>query len=208
MHKRYLRSYLGKVRLIPRFGFLAVATVFLIIGVFAYRQNNVRMLELREAVFQADEEGGDVESALQELRRHVYSHMNTDLAAGENAIRPPIQLKYTYERLVAKEQAAKAQGGNQDLYTEAQNYCERTQPAAFYGRDRLPCIRDYLDRNGVETANTDDVQIPSELYKFDFASPAWTFDLAGWSFIISALAFGLFILRLLAEQIIRRQLDT
>jgi hypothetical protein len=44
------------------------------------------MIELREQVFEADKEDGDVEGALRELREHVHSHMNTDLASGENAV--------------------------------------------------------------------------------------------------------------------------
>lgn len=203
MHKRKLHHYLVKLRAVPRYGFLLIAAVFFIIGIFAYRQNNVRMLELREAVFVADEQGGDVEGALRELRQHVYAHMNTNLMAGENAIRPPIQLKYTYERLVAAEQAGKA--GNADLYTQAQDHCEQLYPGAFYGRDKLPCVREYLEQHGVVT--DEEVHIPSELYKFDFVSPTWSFDLAGWSFIIAVFSLMLFGLRLTAERIIRFTLE-
>lgn len=204
MHKRKLHSLLVRLRAVPRWCFLGAGVFFLIIGVLAYRQNNVRMLELREAVFQADEQDGDVEGALRALREHVYAHMNTDLAAGENAIRPPIQLKYTYERLVATTQT-QGQSGNTDLYTEAQRHCEQQQPGAFYGRDRLPCIRDYLDAHGVQT--TEEVDIPSELYKFDFVSPRWSFDLAGWSFIFAGISLMLFAVRFATERAIIHRLN-
>lgn len=162
------------------------------------------MLELRDAVFTADEQNGDVEGALRDLREHVYSHMNTDLTAGENAIYPPIQLKFTYERLLDAEQA-KLQSGNGDLYTQAQKHCERLHPDLFYGRDKLPCIRDYLDDHGAQVVET--VDIPSELYKFDFASPSWTFDLAGWSFILAGLCGLLGLTRLTIEYAIRYKLS-
>ena len=49
--------------------------------------------------------------------------MNTNLSSGGNAIKPPIQLKYTYERLLATEQA-KTAASNSKIYTEAQAYCQ------------------------------------------------------------------------------------
>lgn len=163
------------------------------------------MIALRETVFTADQENGDVETALRELREYVYAHMNTDLASGENAIRPPIQLKHRYERLVEAEQAKlQAQSGNEDLYTAAQEHCERQQPSGFSGSNRLPCIREYLDAHGGQPPK--EVVIPEDLYKFDFISPAWSPDLAGWSIVAAALCFILFALHVGSEYVIRRQL--
>lgn len=160
------------------------------------------MLELREAVFAADEQGGDVEGALKALREHVYSHMNTDLTVGNTAIRPPIQLKYTYQRLVANR--LDAQTDNEGLYTEAQNYCEQQLPEAFLGRDKLGCVFEYLDSHGVKVEEK--VSVPSDLYKFDFVSPRWTFDLAGWSLIFSVFFLSLGLFRAFGEWLIRRRL--
>lgn len=203
MHKRKLHHILVQLRAVPRWGFLVAAITFFVIGIFAYRNNNVTMLRLREAVFIADEQDGDVEGALRALREHVYAHMNTDLASGESAIRPPIQLKHTYERLLAKEY--EGQADNEGLYTEAQNHCERVLPNAFLGRDKLSCMLEYLDSHGAKVEET--VNIPSALYKFDFASPRWSFDLAGWSFILSVISLLLFAFRYLSEQAIRHKLS-
>lgn len=165
--------------------------------------NNQRMITLREQVFVADEKGGDVETALVTLREYVYSHMNTDLTAGENAIHPPIQLKYRYERLVASEQS-KQQTGNGDIYTAAQDHCEKTQPQGFSGSNRLPCIREYLDSHGVSTAK--EVHIPEDMYKFDFESPAWSPDLAGISIVLASTCIALLAIKLISEQVLSQQL--
>jgi hypothetical protein len=110
--------------------------------------------------------------------------MNTQIGS-ELGVKPPIQLKATYERLVAQEKE-KAIESN-DLYAEAQSYCESTQPGGFSGRNRLDCITAYVDENGVVSeAKT----VEEDLYKFDFVPPRWSPDLAGFS-IILAVIFGI-----------------
>ncbi|HEY9714708.1 MAG TPA: hypothetical protein V6C72_14670, partial [Chroococcales cyanobacterium] len=84
------------------------------------------MAKLRDAVYTADKNDGDVTGALKALQVYVTNHMNTDLSSGNTSIYPPIQLKYTYDRLVQTEsdQVAKANGQNSQIYTDAQHYCE------------------------------------------------------------------------------------
>ena len=102
MSKRYLHHVWAKLRPYSYWYFLAGFIVFGLLFVFNYRQNNINMIKLRDKVFVADEQNGDIEKSLRDLRSYVYGHMNTRLVSGPNAIKPPIQLKYQYERLVAK----------------------------------------------------------------------------------------------------------
>lgn len=134
---------------------------------------------LRDAVYTADKNGGDVEAALRNLRQYVYTHMNTSLASGPNAVHPPIQLKYTYERLQQAQQGVLSQGDSA-LYAEAQNYCEGQ---TTIGSEVISCIQDYAKSHGANFAT-----IPDGLYKFDFTSAKWSPDLAGWSLVVTALA--------------------
>lgn len=200
MHKRKLRHVLKQLRLVPALLLLALALGFAATALFSLRENNQKMIELRAAVFEADEQNGDVEGALRALREHVYAHMNTDLASGDNAIRPPIQLKYTYERLVEAGQS-QLQQENYALYQEAIGHCEGRYGA---GRiiERSNCISAYIVERGGPPAQT----IPEDLYKFDFASPVWSPDLAGWSLILAAVFGLLFIFRLGSEYLIKQQL--
>lgn len=162
---------------------LAAAVVFGVIAVFALRQNNLRMDQLRQQVYAADENNGDIESALENLRDFVTTHMNTSLSSGDS-VYPPIQLKYTYARLV---QAAgqKASDANNGVYRDAQKYCEKKIPTGFSGRYRLDCIEKYVEDHGGAPVSS----IPDSLYKFDFVSPMWSPDVAGFSLLISVLAF-------------------
>lgn len=166
---------------------------------FALRQNNLNALRLRDKVLKVDEQNGDVEAALRELRVYMYSHMNTSLSS-PGGVYPPIQLKYRYERLV-EAGLAKTSATN-TVYADAQKYCETTEPESFYGAGRLTCIRSYIERQPNQTQiKTPD--IPDSLYKFDFASPRWSPDLAGWSIVVAFIFGLLFVVRFCLERWLR-----
>lgn len=155
---------------------LIAAAVSCLVCIGALRSNNLHMVKLREAVYAADKNNSDVSGALTELQHYVTSHMNTDLTPGRNAVYPPIQLKYTYERL----QAANAgSASNAQVYSDAQAHCESLNTTDFSGRNRVPCIQEYVKTHG----GTVPPAVPDSLYKFDFISPTWSPDLAGWSAI-------------------------
>lgn len=168
------------------------------VAVLALRHNYQSMDSLRDAVYIADQSGQGVEKALQELRAHVNVHMNTDLTGGVEGIYPPIHLKATYDRLVAAEQA-RVDDVNSRVYTEAQAHCEQLYPGSFSGGPRVPCIEQYVKTHGT-TVQT----IPDALYKFDFASPKWSPDLAGWMIVASAGLLSLAILRFFVGSWLKR----
>jgi hypothetical protein len=179
MNKRHLHHVWRYYRKIHPWYFLVLTIVLGAISLVSLRQNNQQMVRLRNAVYVADKNNGDVESSLRVLRSYVYSHMNTSLASGPNAVHPPIQLKYTYERLQQSQQNGLSQG-NGTLYNEAQTYCE-TQTAI--GSEVINCIQNYAANHGSSLRN-----IPDGLYKFDFVSAKWSADLAGWSLVLTVLS--------------------
>lgn len=178
---------IAKLKQFKPWYFLALAIVSGVVCIFALRSNNLHMVALRDDVYQADKNNGDVESALKRLQSYVYGHMNTDLAAGPNAVHPPIQLKYTYDRLV-QARDEKAQASNSKIYTNAQNYCQAKIPTGFSGRYRLSCVKQYVDSHGVKVQ-----PIPQNLYEFDFVSPKWSPDLAGWTLVASIIFLLAFV---------------
>jgi hypothetical protein len=160
-----------------------------LVCIFALRHNNQEMVKLRTAVYTADKNNGDVDMALNNLRQYIYAHMNTDLSSGTNNIKPPIQLKYTYQRLYADD-LNQIESSNQKIYSDAQNACKAN--ATGYDPVRLFCIQNYAINHGVKGV---DVSIPAGLYEFDFASPAWSPDLAGFSLLTSIIFLAAFLLR-------------
>jgi hypothetical protein len=192
MNKSKSHHVWTKARAIKPQYFLALAILSGVICVFSLRANNEHMIKLRDAVYAADKNGTDVQKPLQNLQAYVTRHMNTELSSGQTAVYPPIQLEYTYERLVNAE-ANQAAGNNSQLYTDAQHYCEQQDPVDFSGHNRVPCIEQYVQSHSSVTLP----QIPSSLYEFAFASPAWSPDLAGWSLLTTVLLGLMFIASLL-----------
>jgi hypothetical protein len=187
--RQYLHHLWTRIRPIKTSYLFTALLCCVFVHVIALRANNIRMAELRDAVYVADEKGEGVEEALQNLRAFVNSHMNTKLDAGKG-IYPPIQLKHTYDRLVKAEQD-RVSAANAKIYTDAQNHCERVNPTSVLGRDRVGCIEEYVKSHGAVQPRT----IPDALYKFDFVSPRWSPDLAGWSLVAAAVLLFLTALR-------------
>jgi hypothetical protein len=175
--------------------FLVLAVTSGVICLFALRANNEHMIKLRSAVYSADMNDTNVSLALQQLQAYVTTNMNTDLSSGKGSVYPPIQLKYTYERL-QQEESSQAAASNADLYTQAQNYCQAQIPTGFSGRYRVPCIEQY-----VEAHDSSLPAIPDALYKFDFVSPSWSPDLAGWSLLVTSISAVLFVLTFAATKV-------
>jgi hypothetical protein len=191
MDKKRLHHFWTEFRRVRPWYFLVLALISGVVCIFALRANNEHMVTLRDAVYQADKDNGNVNQALTNLRNYVVAHMNTDLAAGPNAVHPPIQLKYTYDRLVAAD-TARVQAANAHLYTDAQTYCQAKIPTGFSGRYRESCINSYVTTHGAKAQ-----MVPKNLYEFDFVAAKWSPDLAGWSLaatillLLIALAFWL-----------------
>jgi len=198
-----MKDKLAQFAKVPYGVFLILFVLSLGLSMYALRSNNQEMLSLRSEVYAADEKNGDVETALKELREYVHAHMNTNLASGGNAIKPPLQLKYTYERLVAAEQAM-VDEVNSNIYTEAQEVCQAQNPSSFSGGPRVPCVEEYVTTHGGASAK----EIPEGLYKFDFVSPTWSPDLAGWSVILTAVLFVVFLASFLQEQMVKARIKS
>lgn len=190
------------IRSVPRQVFLILFILFALISIYSLRHNNLTMVKLRNAVYAADKNQKDVNASLNNLRQYVYAHMNTNLSSGGNAIKPPIQLEYTYERL---QSAAEASTNNVGLYTKAEDYCQALIPASqsISGRGRISCVQNYISSHGGNKAP----EIPTALYQFDFISPAWSPDLAGWSLILAGIFFLAFTFKLAVDKILDAKLD-
>lgn len=186
--KSGLLTYLAKLKYLAKVPYQIYLSLFIVASItciIALRHNNQTMIKLRSDVYSADQANTNIEGALDKLRAYVYAHMNTNLSSGGNTIKPPIQLKYTYERLVT---AAQAAANNSGLYTDAENYCQAQIPASVSvsGRGRIDCVQNYILSHG----GTAPATIPAGLYEFDFANPSWSPDLAGWSLVATG-ALGL-----------------
>jgi hypothetical protein len=201
MHKRTLHHIWKRLQFVRIWLLIILLAASAGLFVYNYRKNNLEMLKLRQAVFAADEQGGDIEGALHKLREYVHAHMNTSLST-QNSVKPPIQLKYRYERL-AKAELDRVAAANAKIYTDAQADCERRFPAGLSGGSRVPCIEEYVTTHGTKAQ-----VIPDALYKFDFVSPRWSPDTAGWSLLVTIFLAIVLMLRLGLDRLLKHQLHT
>lgn len=198
MNKRQLIKDIFRSKLL--FLSFSVAIIAGVVAVSALRDNYSKMVELRSAVAVADEQNGDVEQALQNLREHVHGHMNTDLTSGPNAISPPIQLKYRYDRLMAAE-GDQVKAKNAEIAARGEAICSSRFPASGFNSARVSCVTDYVSANAISES-----PVAEDLYKFDFVSPRWSPDLAGFSLLVSVLSGLVFTIGVLIK-IIKRRLN-
>jgi hypothetical protein len=161
---------------------LILTVLSAVVCIYALRSNNEHMNQLRDQVYAADKNGGDVQGALEKLAKYVTTNMNTNLSSGPNSVYPPIQLTNSYNKVTGS-QAAAVEQQNSTLYTQAEDYCQATIPQGFSGRYRVPCIEQYVTSHSLQKgANTS-----TALYEFDFVSPTWSPDLAGWTLLLTIL---------------------
>lgn len=167
------------------------------LAIFGLRRNNQVMGQLREAVFAADREDGDIEGALQRLRDHVIHHMNSDLVQNREAeqtqTEKPIQLAYKYYRdtLAAHQTVVDQLGaGMPAILEQSRAVCETEQVPIS---ERLVCLQAETGRRG-GSGYPPIEPLVKDFYVFDFVSPSWSPDLAGWSIVIFRLTLLAIIL--------------
>lgn len=175
---------------------LLIVVFFLCICAASYelRQNNIHMIKLRQNLLVADTSGVNVEPALNDLRIYVFGHMNTNVNTNGSS-EAPIQLVNTYYRAILQVEAQDAvRNGTQALYNSAITSCS-AQGSDLY--KNVTCVENYLTTHGNGLKNQN---LPSKgLYQFNFISPKWSSDLAGWLIVLSILSGSLLVFRIITS---------
>jgi hypothetical protein len=112
---------------------------------------------------------------------------------GDNA---PVQLSRSYERAKAAE-TARVTAEREKVTQDGIAFCEG-QFAASRLTVRSQCIADYGAANPVQPERT----IVVDLYRYDFVSPIWTPDRAGWLVLVSIVLVTILVLRLASKLIV------
>jgi hypothetical protein len=181
---------------------LILFVVLIGLTVFFLRQNNLAMVQLRNQVVVADEQGGDVSAALKDLNTHIFKHMNTEIVR-------PIELVNTYNKQaqLVIEAANKASG--RDVYAEATAACERRGvPLSSIAQ----CAADYALQNNPDPGSVE-INLPDKnRFIYTFATPVWTPDAAGILLLITGV-IGLWLIARIFEYalvrlIVRRRLQS
>lgn len=204
MHKR-LWKFWSSVSLWA----IALLVVLSAVGsIYGLRHNNQQMVELRQAVFDADKEGDKeaIDTNLKALADHVTSHMNTDLRRNnELAINneAPVQLVYKYYRdSIAEISRVASSQANLKLVGDARVACEVSVVPIT---ERLECVQTELAERSSDRFPVVE-PLSKDFYVFDFASPAWSADIAGISLVVFGVSILLLLVRFIVGAIVARRL--
>lgn len=165
---------------------LAILLVGVVSSAYFLRQNNLKMVELRDAVGDADKSGKNLEQAIENLNAHIFTHMNTTTVR-------PIELVNTYNRQAEAAIRAANSSSKKDVYKEAAAACEqRGVPLTSIAQ----CAAEYATQNSPDVG-PQKIQLPDKnLFTYSFVSPRWTPDLAGWSVLFTVVILVWLIARL------------
>jgi hypothetical protein len=167
--------------LVPTFVILGLVLLSLVMSGLSLRDNSLMASKLKSEVINLDKTGAsDLPAKLSQLKNQVTNHMNTPLV-DKNGIKPPIQLSGSYARAKAAEQK-RVSDYNVTINADAQKNCEsKFGPGQV--QPRLACNSEYVSAKGIKEKT-----ILVDYYYYDFVSPSWSPDLAGFSALFFALS--------------------
>lgn len=191
--KGKLHHYWRQLQRIKLWVLIALLIFFGISSALLLRHNNLQMVERRRAVLTADEQNGNIDKALKDLRAYMAGHMNTRM--GE-----PIQLKYSYERAVKKQVDQAASSGKPTdaaAYQRAQAECKTGNTVTY-----AQCVIDKTSQVAPGSDPITQINPPAvELFSYQFYSPAWSPDAAGFVTLGFFLTLLVLVLRVIGERI-------
>jgi hypothetical protein len=181
MNKRSLHHTLVVLRQLQVKHLAILLIVLIVLSVFFLRQNNLHMIELRNLVAQADEQNRDIPKAVTDLRNYIASHMNTGM--GDRGIYLEHSYRRAYEAAVSRATSGSTAGAT--IYRQADQDCQSAFPKASAFSAYVQCMTDKVAATGI--AGGPVTPPSSDLYRFNFISPAWSPDVAGFTLLAAVL---------------------
>lgn len=193
-----------------------VLFVLLFVDATLLRNDHIRMTELRDAVMAADEDGDEVEiaNALNELKEFTFSHIVVNVVDenGEQKVElgtGVFYLEQSYRRDAeaaleeAEEQITSDENQYGNIYELANETC-RPQAIAngwtWSSQEFINCMLSEIQKYPASENLEDTIRaaIPStELYRVDYASPAWAPSGAGWAILATCVVAVILVWKIL-----------
>ena len=196
---RNLRRWLFIIKKAKTWQLTLVLILLLFITATFLRMNNLQMDKLRNDVIVADKKGDKVviKNSLIILQDYIRGHMNTSL---DTVTTKGLELVASYNRdyRAAIEAAGSSHNPNSDIYQQASIECRaRWQGnAQSFRNDYVTCVEAAV--GGLSPENKQGISLPrAASYRYNFAPPLISFDLAGIFTILSFFIASIILFRLL-----------
>lgn len=189
-NKRQIKHGIEWLQTVKTWQLILVLIVMLFLTATLLRLNNVGMVQRRNAVMAADKHGeiNDIHARIYDLQRYAAAHMNADT----NTFYLQGQYDRDSEKALKDAQAANP-GSNANA--EAEAVCK--PQFSGYSSAYLQCFLRELEKRPT-TEKLPEIKTPSPaLYQYNFVSPLWSPDFAGFSVLISLLITVAIVLRLI-----------
>ncbi len=203
MNQRKLHHILITITRVKTWQLVVLLLIGIVLSVTFLRLNNLEMIQRRDAVLaadkQADKEG--TKQRLVELQHFVSSHMNTSLGKGFY-----LEGQYNRDKESALNVATSATNPNAAVYQQASIECRnRFQGGvASFRNDYVTCVAERVRSLSPSTDPAVGLKLPkAESYLYNFASPLWSPDLAGFSVLFCVIVTSVIVLRAIAAVILR-----
>lgn len=196
--KRRVKRNIKQLQRIKTWQLIILFILAVFIAATFLRLNNIGMKERRDAVLSADSSGDEtaLQSRMYDLQRYVVAHMNSDTGVfyleGE--------YKRESQRRVAEAENYADPNGN--VFVKAEAVCKPQFTA--WSEAYVQCFADQLAKYPASPNPVENVTFPdASLYRYDFESPLWSSDFAGWTVLVCAAILLMIILRLVGMVILR-----
>ena len=199
--KRQLRHRLWQLRLIKTWQLLIILILVGFVAATFLRLNNLGMVERRAAVLAADKRGDEesVLRALVDLQHYVSAHMNASLGKGVY-----LEHKYNRDRDAALRSATASNNPNSPVYQQASIECRARWQGGVesFRNDYVQCVIEKV--SSLSSGKVASPKLPpADMYRYDFVSPLWTPDFAGFALLIGFIIFLIILGRLMTVGILR-----
>lgn len=188
--KRNVHHMFVLLRRVKVWQLIVIFMVLFVWSAVMLRQNSLHMITLRQAVERADEQNSDIDNKLNDLRGYIASHMNTNM--GDRGI----YLEHSYQRAYDQAVQDAQQGGGASVYQQADKECQGLFSKTASYQAYVQCVTDKTAATNAAQDPISAIKAPSaDLFRYNFAAPRWSPDLAGWGVLATILVGILIILR-------------
>jgi len=195
--KRRVKKGLKQIQRVKTWQLVILLILNVFVSATLLRINNVGMVQRREAVHAADKVGtaDDIKARLYDLRRYAAAHMNASTG--------PVYLQDQYNRDVqaAIQAVTQSSAEGESINAEAEAVCK--PQFSGWSTAYMQCFLAEIDKHPTSDTLPEPVMPVGDLYKYEFLSPVWTPDFAGWSVVVFVLILLLIIARVTSVGILR-----
>lgn len=196
--KRRVKRSIKALQRVKTWQLLVLLVLMLFLSATFLRLNNIGMMQRREAVLAADKTGdiSVIQSRLYDLQRYAAEHMNSDTGVFY------LEQQYRRDAQKAVDAASNTTNPNGNINAKAEAVCRPQY--TVWSPAYVQCFTDELSKYPPSPDPAQNITLPNtSLYRYDFISPLWSADFAGFSVLVCLGLMLMIVVRLASLGVLR-----